>query len=199
MNNKKDLISGIIFGIYFAMTVLLIPMVFFYGQIVGGGIYFVCFAITIAYFILDLKFEFTFKKFYRFFIYINDIINILALSLFVYYGIYIAVTIPTLTAVSLALLFDIICRDRIRSKSKANITTNVASLMVMAAIFPYFYFDNLDFSVMIIAFIFALVMLVCKIYLTIFSYENRVEKEAKEKKSEIEQALEANLSDTILE
>ena len=63
MDEKKELISGIIFGIYFTIMLMFIPMVFFYGQIIGGSIYFVCFALTLAYFIIDLKYEFAFKKF----------------------------------------------------------------------------------------------------------------------------------------
>ena len=199
MEDKKELISGIIFWIYFSMMLIFIPMVFFYGQIIGGSIYFMCFALTLAYFLLDLKFEFAFKKFYRFFIYINDVINILAVAVFIYYEIYIAITIPLLVIVSLSLLFDMICRDRLRSKNKANVTANVAGLMVMISIFPYFFFRRIDFIIILIGIVFAFATFVCKVYLTVYSYANELKKEAKEKKSELEKVIESMPQDNILE
>ena len=199
MNNKKDLISGIVFYIYFAMMVLFVPMVFFYGQVIGGGVYFVCLAITIAYFILDLKFEFSFKKYYRFFVYINDIISILAFALFIYYGVYTTISIITLVILSLSFVSDMICKDRIRSKSKANIITNVANLVVMLCIFPYFFFDKLGFEVIFIGLIFAVLLFICKILLTVYSYKTVSFKETIEKKSELEKVFEDSVNDNVLE
>ena len=199
MDEKKELISGIIFGIYFTIMLMFIPMVFFYGQIIGGSIYFVCFALTLAYFIIDLKYEFAFKKFYRFFIYINDGINILAIAFFVHYGIYIEITIPMLAILGLSLISDMICQDRLRSKNKANVTTNIAVLMVMISIFPYFFFSKLQFVIILIGAVFALAMFVCKVYLMFYSFGKIEHKEAKEKKSDIEKVLENAVQDNILE
>ena len=108
-------------------------------------------------------------------------------------------TIPLICVLSLSLVTDMICKDRLRSKNKANVTTNVAVLMVMAAIFPYFYFDRLDWTIIFIGLIFAVAMYVCKLYLTIWSYGNGGVKEVKEVKSEIEEVIEDTASDDVLE
>ena len=199
MNNKKDLISGIIFGIYFAMMLLFVPMVFFCGQVIGGGVYFVCFAITVAYFILDLKFEFSFKSFYRFFVYINDAINILAVAFFIYYGVHSWLTISTVSVLGLSLVADMICRDRNGNKTKLSLIANISDLIVMCSIFPYFYFEDINFAWLLIGLIFAVVMFACKVWLTVRSYKLGLTAENKEKKSELEKVIEDSVQDNVIE
>ncbi len=199
MNRKKDLISGILFCVYAVLFLLFVPTTFFGGQIIGGGVYFVCFAVTIAYFILDLKYEFSFKTFYRFFVYINDLIIIMAIAIFIYYGIHTLWTIFTLCIVSLIFFADLLCKDRVQSKDKANITANVANLLVMSAIFPYFFFAKLDYSIMLICMIVATITLVCKIILAINSYKAKKLSEEKTENNEIDSVIKNNVQDEVLE
>lgn len=199
MNRKKDLISGILFCVYAALFLIFVPTTFFGGQIIGGGVYFLCFAVTIAYFILDLKYEFSFKTFYRFFVYINDLIIIMAIAIFIYYGIHTLWTIITLCIVSITFFVDLICKDRVRSKNKANITANISSLIVMTAIFPYFYFVKLDYSIMLLCMIFAIITFVCKTILAVNSYKINKLAEEKMDQNDIGSVIQNDAQDEVLE
>ena len=76
MQEKKNIISIIMFSIYTAFLVFFAISIIWGGQKISGAVYFVIFAVSLAFAVLERKYGASYKSLYRFSIYIADFVNI---------------------------------------------------------------------------------------------------------------------------
>lgn len=165
MQEKKNIISIIMFSIYTAFLVFFAISIIFGGQKISGAVYFVIFAVSLAFAILERKYGASYKSLYRFSIYIADFVNICALVSFIYYELFVPVMTVSLGIYVACLIVDLLSKNRNKQQSKLNIGVLVLNCLFMVCVFPFFFEMNIHVSVAVISLVLSIGVLAIKIVL----------------------------------
>ena len=180
MGKKSQLISKIMFSVSLLLFVVFAVAVLFGGQKIAGSIYFIFFTISLAFAFLDKKYNSNFFQFYRYSIYLDDLINIFAISSIIYHGQDVWYMIAVLCLVGIGLFVDLLSKNRFEKRRLESILVSFANLALMFVIFPYFFFKTIHNAVPIIAVVVVSVVAVLKIVLEIIPVKVRAEEEEAE-------------------
>lgn len=153
------------FSIYTAFLVFFAISIIFGGQKISGAVYFVIFAVSVAFAILERKYGASYKSLYRFSIYIADFVNICALVSFIYYGIFVPFMAISLGIFVACLIVDLLSKNRNKQQSKLNIGVLVLNCLFMVCVFPFFFELSIHIAVAIFALVISVGVLVIKIVL----------------------------------
>ena len=187
MGNKSQIVSKVMFFVSLAVFFIFAITVFFGGQKIAGAIYFMFFTMSVAFACLDKKYHSNFFEFNRYAIYLDDLVNILAVSSIIYYKQDGAFMIAVLSLVGVGLIGDLVAKNRINERKFESILVSVLNCVLMVAIFPYFFVKKLPLFVPIIAVIIATVVSVLKVILAFVPIKEK--EEVKENKNHIEAHL----------
>ena len=173
MSNKNKLISKIMFFVSLGLFFIFLITTFFGGQKIAGSIYFIFFAVSIAFACLDRKYNSSYFEFYRYAVYLDDLINILAVSTMIYYKQDSVFMIILLCFVGVGLFVDLLCKNRLEKRKIVSIIVSVLNCVLMLTIFPYFFFKKLSIAVPIIAVIVGGIVAVLKIVLSFIKEKDK--------------------------
>ena len=165
MQEKKNIISIIMFSIYTAFLVFFAISLIWGGQKISGAVYFVIFAVSLAFAVLERKYGASYKSLYRFSIYIADFVNICALVSFIYYGLFVPVMAVSLGIYVACLIVDLLSKNRNKQPSKLNIGVLVLNCLFMVCVFPFFFEMNIHVSIALISLVLSIGVLAIKIVL----------------------------------
>ena len=171
MGNKSQLVSKIMFYISLSMFFIFVGTIFFGGQKIAGAIYFIFFAMSVAFACLDKKYHSNFFEFYRYSIYLDDLVNILAVSSIIYYKQHPAFMIAALSLVGIGLFVDLLSKNRLEKRRFTSIMVSILNLCLMFVIFPYFFKDSLPLFVPILAVVIAAVVGLLKFILAVVPFK----------------------------
>lgn len=197
MTNKNNIVSYVLFIISLALFVIFAISIFFGGQILGGAIYFIYFAIMLAFAILDRKYASNFYAFYRYSTYLCDAFNILALASMIYYNIHIGFMIASISLFGITLFIDLLSKNRYEKRRLEGIIVMVLNCLNMFAIFPYFFEESLSVILAILVLIISAVITILKLILAVVPFKKEVnsqEKSASES-SELENKISSSKDD----
>jgi len=183
MGNKSKIVSKIMFFISLALFFIFMAVTFFGGQKIAGSIYFIFFAVSVAFACLDRKYHSNYFEFYRYAIYLDDLINILAVSTMIYYKQDSIFMIILLCFISIGLFVDLLCKNRLEKRRITSIIVSVLNCVLMFSIFPYFFKTNMPIFVPIIAVSVGGIVAALKIILAVVPFKKGKE-ENKEHESE---------------
>lgn len=173
MSNKNKLISKIMFFVSLGLFFIFLITTFFGGQKIAGSIYFIFFAVSIAFACLDRKYNSSYFEFYRYAVYLDDLINVLAVSTMIYYKQDSVFMIILLCFVGVGLFVDLLCKNRLEKRKIVSIIVSVLNCVLMLTIFPYFFFKKLSIAVPIIAVIVGGIVAVLKIVLSFIKEKDK--------------------------
>ena len=173
MSNKNKLISKIMLFVSLGLFFIFLITTFFGGQKIAGSIYFIFFAVSIAFACLDRKYNSSYFEFYRYAVYLDDLINILAVSTMIYYKQDSVFMIILLCFVGVGLFVDLLCKNRLEKRKIVSIIVSVLNCVLMLTIFPYFFFKKLSIAVPIIAVIVGGIVAVLKIVLSFIKEKDK--------------------------
>ena len=194
MGNKSQIVSKIMFFVSLALFLIFALTIFFGGQKIGGAIYFIFFAVSVAFACLDRKYNSNYFEFYRYSVYLDDLVNILAVSSIIYYKQDTAFMIAILCLVGVGLFVDLLAKNRLGKRMFASIMASLLNLVLMIAIFPYFFETKLSIAVPIIAVVVASIVSVLKIVLALLPNKETVV----EKKQSIDEKVQLdNQEDSV--
>ncbi len=194
MGNKSQIVSKIMFFVSLALFLIFALTIFFGGQKIGGAIYFIFFAVSVAFACLDRKYNSNYFEFYRYSVYLDDLVNILAVSSIIYYKQDTAFMIAILCLVGVGLFVDLLAKNRLGKRMFASIMASLLNLVLMIAIFPYFFEAKLSIAVPIIAVVVASIVSVLKIVLALLPNKETVV----EKKQSIDEKVQLdNQEDSV--
>ena len=165
--SKKNVVSIILFSLSAVMFIIFAFTIFFEGQMIGGAIYFIYFAIYVAFAFLDRRYHSNFINLYRYSVYVADLFNILAAASILFYGIHSSFMIAVVSIWGSALLVDIISKNRLETRRVGSILVSLFNMVTMIAIFPYFFMDNLTVGYAIGALVTSSLVLILKIMLAL--------------------------------
>jgi len=191
MVNKNKLISRIMFSISLGLFFIFAITTFFGGQKIAGSIYFIFFAVSIAFACIDRKYSSNYFEFYRYSIYLDDLINILAISTLIYYKQDSAFMIALLCLVGVGLFVDLLCKNRLEKRKISSIIVSILNCSLMLTIFPYFFFTNLSLALPIVAVVVGTLVAILKVVLAIVPFNGNKEKEL-EQESHVLEVVEEN-------
>ena len=187
MGNKSQIVSKVMFFVSLAVFFIFAVTVFFGGQKIAGAIYFIFFAMSVAFACIDKKYNSNFFEFYRYAIYLDDLVNILAVSSIIYYKQDGPFMIAVLSLIGLGLFVDLLAKNRLGKRRLTSVIASILNCVLMLAIFPYFFQITLPIVVPIVAVVVSAVVGVLKIILAVIPFKEQ-EKE-NEKQSNIELAV----------
>lgn len=173
MGNKSQLVSKIMFYISLAIFFIFSITVFFGGQKIAGAIYFIFFAMSVAFACLDRKYHSNFFEFYRYSIYLDDLVNILAVSSIIYYKQHPAFMIAVLSLIGVGLFVDLLSKNRLEKRRFTSIMVSILNLCLMFVVFPYFFKNNLPLFMPIIAVVIAGVVGILKVLLAVVPFKTK--------------------------
>ena len=172
MANKNNIVSIILFVISGVLFVVFSLTIFFGGQKIGGSIYFIYFAIMVAFAFLDRKYASNFINFYRFSTYLSDAFNILAVGSIIYYHQHIAQMIASVSILGLCLLVDLFSKNRLETRRLSSILITMFNLTLMFTIFPFFFISEYTLSLAICVVILSCLLLCLKLILAFLPGSN---------------------------
>ena len=175
MGNKNKLISKVMFFVSLALFFIFVVTTFFGGQKIAGSIYFIFFAISVAFACIDRKYSSNYFEFYRYSVYLDDLINILAVSTMIYYKQDSIFMIGVLCLVGVGLFVDLLCKNRLEKRRATSIIVSVLNCALMLVIFPYFFITKMPIAVPILAVVVAFVVAVLKVILAVIPFSGKVE------------------------
>lgn len=165
MTNKNNIVSYVLFIISLLLFVIFAISIFFGGQILGGAIYFIYFAIMLAFAILDRKYASNFYAFYRYSTYLCDAFNILALGSMIYYHIHIGYMIASISLFGVTLIIDLLSKNRYEKRRVESIIVMALNCLNMFAIFPYFFKETLSVALAMIVLAISAIITILKLIL----------------------------------
>lgn len=165
MKNKKNIVSIIMFMLHVSLLVFFVVALFFGEQVLAGSFYFILFAISLAFAILEKKYGASYKSFYRYSLYVSDIVNVCALISLLCYKINVGLSIASLALFAMSLVVDLFSHNRKKLQSKLNVVVLICNSCFMFTIFPYFYDSTSGIWLAIVAVVLAVVVLTLKIVL----------------------------------
>jgi len=189
--SKSKLVSKVLFVLSLVLFILFALTIFFGGQKIGGAIYFVFFAVSTAFAFLDRKYNSNYFEFYRYSIYLDTLVNILAVSSIIYYKQDSAFMIAILAIMAVGLFVDLFAKNRFEKRRFESIMASVLNCVFMITIFPYFFTENLPLIVPVIALVVASVVAIIKIILALVPFKGKIEEEGKV--NSLEEKIVANL------
>ena len=172
MGNKNKLISKVMFFVSLALFFIFAITTFFGGQKIAGAIYFIFFAMSVAFACVDKKYSSNYFEFYRYSIYLDDLINILAVSTMIYYKHDSLFMIGVLCLVGVGLFVDLLCQNRLGKRRFASVVASVLNCALMLVIFPYFFITKMPLVMPILAVVVAFVVSVLKVFLAVGPLKN---------------------------
>ena len=173
MGNKSQIVSKIMFYISLAMFFIFAGTIFFGGQKIAGAIYFIFFVVSVAFACLDRKYNSNFFEFYRYSIYLDDLVNILAVSSIIYYKQDSAFMIAVLALLGVGLFVDLLSKNRLEKRRITSIIVSVLNCVLMFGIFPYFFIAKMPLFVPILAVVVAAVVGILKVVLAVVPYRDK--------------------------
>lgn len=178
MKEKKNIISIIMFMLYTAFLVFFVVALFTQVLAVAGSLYFLMFAISLAFAFLEKKYGASFKSFYRCSLYISDIVNVCALISLLCYEINVWLFVPSLVLFVSSFVVDLFSHNRKKLQSRLNVIVLICNSCFMFAVFPFFYDSTFSIAFAIASVIFACAVLILKVVLA-FSrvYDENCEQE----------------------
>jgi len=180
MQNKKNIISILMLSLYAAMFALFVIAIFFIDSIVAGSVYFIIFAMSVTFTIIEKKYGMGEKSYYRYSIILSDVINILAGIFMVLNNIYILCFGSSIAFFISSFIVDVTSKNMNKTNNKLSYITLGFNSLFMLACFPYFFDFKLGFAVALIAVWFAAAVFVLKTVLAFSNKRNiKVEKESK--------------------
>lgn len=200
MASKNNIVSTILFVIYSVLFVIFAITIFFGGQKIGGAIYFIFFAITVAFAFLDRKYHSNFVDLYRYSTYLSDLFNILAVSSIVYYRVQMGYMIAVLSLLLVCLLIDLFAKNRPEKRRRESILVSIFNCVLMFTIFPYFFLADPGSALAIVAVIVAVAVMILKLLLALIPYKSFKASEQEQKSNiKIEEVEFGNTSDHDVE
>ncbi len=197
MASKNNVVSILLFVIYSMLLILFVCTILFGGQKIGGAIYFIFFAISVAFAFLDRKYHSSYINLYRYSAYLSDIFNIIAISSILYYQLHAPFMIAILCVFVVSLLVDILAKNRLEKRRFASICMSVFNCVFMFTIFPYFFVNNPDISLAVVALVTATLVMILKIVLAVVPYKEI--ENPKENKQSLETKVSGGQSDHDVE
>lgn len=185
MGNKSQIVSKIMFYVSLVLFLIFAVTVFFGGQKIAGSIYFMFFAVSVAFACLDRKYNSNFFEYYRYSIYLDDLVNILAVSSIIYYKQDTAFMIAVLALIGVGLFVDLLSKNRLEKRRLTSIIVSILNCVLMFVVFPYFFKETLPLFVPILAVVIAAVVGILKVVLAVVPFEHK-QNDVEEKPSLIE-------------
>jgi len=196
--SKSQIVSKVMFFVSLALFLIFSVTTFVCGQKVAGSIYFIFFAVSVAFACLDRKYNSNFFEFYRYSIYLDDLVNILAVSSIIYYKQDSVFMIAVLSLVGVGLFVDLFAKNRLEKRRFASIMATVLNCVLMIAIFPYFFISEMKLVVPITAVVIASIVSILKIVLAVVPCKEKTEiEENKQKEETIEQKVQVSQEDSV--
>ena len=193
MGNKSQLVSKIMFYISLVMFFVFAVTVFFGGQKIAGAIYFIFFVTSVAFACLDRKYNSNFYEYYRYSVYLDDLVNILAVSSFIFYKQDSIFMIIVLCLIGVGLFVDLLSKNRLEKRRLMSIIVSILNLVLMFVIFPYFFKNNLPLVAPIILVVIACIVGALKIVLAVVPFKGKTE-ENDDSISDIEKDVSININ-----
>lgn len=153
------------FMLHVSLLVFFVVALFFGEQVLAGSFYFMLFAISLAFAFLEKKYGASFKSFYRYSLYVSDIVNLCALISLLCYKINVGLSIASLALFAMCLVVDLFSHNRKKLQSKLNVVVLICNSCFMFAIFPYFYDATFGFGLAIASVVLAVTVLTIKVVL----------------------------------
>ena len=165
MQDKKNIISIIMFCLYTALFVFFVFTLIFGGQKIAGAFYFVIFAVSLAFAFLERKYGASYKSLYRFSIYIADAVNICAMVSFLCYNLCVPFVSASLGVYVVIFIVDLFSHNRNKLQSKLNILALVFNCLFMALFLTYFFYEKIGIALSIIGLVVSVIVLAVKMVL----------------------------------
>lgn len=185
MKETKNIISIIMFMLYTAFLVFFVVALLVRVQSVAGSFYFLMFATSLAFAFLEKRYGANFRSYYRFSLYISDIVNVCALISLLRFKINVWLFASALALFVASFVVDLFSHNRKKLQSKINVVVLICNSCFMFSIFPFFYDSTFSIAFAISAVVFACAVLVLKVVLAL----SRVFDESFEQKNELVEKL----------
>ena len=181
MGTKSKFVSTLMFIISLSLFMIFTLTIIFGGQKIAGAIYFIFFAVFVAFACIDRKYNSKLFEYYKYAIYLDDLVNILAISSIIYYNHDIPFMIAILCVIGVGLFVDLLFKTNHAKRKFETIAVTLFNCVLMLSIFPYFFINNPSIIVPIIAVVIASIVTILKLALALIPVkENDKEKECKE-------------------
>ena len=177
MSAKSNLVSKVLFVLSSVMFLVFAVSVFVGGKVVAGAVYFLYFAILLAFSFLDRKYNSVFMNMYRYSAYLGDLLNVFAVAFIIYHKTHLGLMISVLCLQCVSFLIDLFAKNRKERRRLESVLVGFFNCALMLIIFPYFFYNNLSIGFAITAIIVSTLLVVLKIILAVVPYKGKIEEE----------------------
>ena len=201
MGSKSKLISTLMFIISLSLFLMFALTIIFGGQKMGGAIYFIFFAVFVAFACIDRKYNSKMFEFYKYAIYLDDLVNILAISSIIYYNQDVPFMIAILCTIGVGLFVDLLFKTNHAKRKFETVAVTLLNCVLMLSIFPYFFIAEPSVVVPTIAVIVATVVTILKLILAILPVktEENINETVEEKSSIATEVTKNNSDENVVE
>ncbi len=198
MKSRNSVISILMFSLSLALFVIFSLTIFFGGQEIGGSIYFIYIALSLAFTFLSKRIRQNYISLYRYSAYLADAFNILAAGSIIYYKVHVPYMVAIGSLVGISLVVDLISKNRLEESKTVSIVSGLLNCGLMCCIFPFFFISSFTRSFAIAGTVFAVLICAMKIVVAVLGGTiDRPEKEPEAKEESLEDKITETPDETI--
>lgn len=196
MKSRNSVISILMFSLSLALFVIFSLTIFFGGQEIGGAIYFIYIAVSLAFTFLSKRIRHNYMSLYRYSAYLADAFNILAAGSIIYYKVHVPYMVAIGSLVGISLIVDLIAKSRLEENKVVSILSGLLNCGLMCSIFPFFFISDFTLGFAIAGTVFA--VFICALKILVAVVGETLDKKAYQQPAQTkqEQTLEEKITDT---